>query len=209
MNMMCFLASCLLAQCPGGLCPPGVCTPCGDVLWESEMRPGLSPAGPVYRYVSNSGGPCQQTAHGTQTAYGVNSEVIAQLAAQQERLVRTVQQLSEDMASIRWQQFRPVQRAAPIAAPSKMTPTPETFASPQASPQAPVPYDLPPPATRKSPPLPSPAPPQSMPPPQASFDAAEQWQRALAAGRVRRVRGGDPSKLRGVEGPDRTPFTLD
>ena len=153
-------------------------------------------AAPPVRFVSRSD--CMPTA----TAYG--ADVIAQLAAQQDRLIRTVQALESDLATIRWQQFRPAGRPAPLAAPSKQPPLPETYASPQASPQAVVPFDVPPPPVRKSPPLP----PTSMPP-QAREDASLQWQRALQAHRVKLRRETDTRPFAPSTEPDRAPFPLD
>lgn len=184
------LAASCLAQCPAGPCPPGVCSPCGDVVWNAPQ---------AVRFVSNS--PCVPTGYG-------GSDVIAQLAAQQERLGAQIRSMSEDLATIRWQFARPVQRAAPLAAPEKMMPSPQPYASPQASPQVMTPYEVPPPPARKSPPLPAPQmPPSSMPPPQA--DAALQWQRALQAHRIKVRYDGSPAPIRDVEGADRMPYELD
>ena len=147
------------------------------------------------RYVSQ--GDCAATGYGS-------GDVITRLVAQQERMVAQMQSLSEDVASIRWQQYRPVQRAAPLVAPDKMMPSPQI--APQASPQFP-PYEAPPPpAARKMPPLPQAAP-QAAPPPQA--DAALQWQRALQAHRVRLQGDGNLPRVGAATGPDRAPYSLD
>ena len=175
----------LLGQCPIG-CPSGACSPCQETTWSTST--------PV-RFVSNS--PCVPTGYG-------GSDVIAQLAAQQERLGAQIRSMSEDLATIQWNFVRPVQRAAPLPVPSKLPPVPETYASPQASPQAMTPYEVPsPPPMRKAPPLPAPA----MPAPQA--DAGEQWQRALQAGRYRVDRAAPPVRLGAVPQGDRAPYSLD
>lgn len=169
-----------VAQCPGGFCPPGACSPCGEVIYGT--------ATPV-RYVSRSD--CVPTGYG-------GGDVLAQLVAQQERMEAQVRSLSEDLATIRWQFSRPVQRAVPMAAPvpDKAMPSPQTYASPQT-------YDVPPPV-RKMPPAPST---QAPPPPQAN--RALQWQEALRAGRVSYPRDRAPARLSAAPEPDRAPFSLD
>ena len=142
------------------------------------------------------------------TGYG-GSDVIAQLVAQQDRLVAQMRSMSEDLATIKWNFVRPVQRAAPLAGPSKLPPVPETYASPQASPQTMTPYEVSPPPPRKVPPLPAPSMPPLSPPPQARGDEAEQWQRALQAGRYRVDRAGPPVRLGVVPQGDRAPYSLD